>query len=156
MGGAGISYFTTPSRRKFIEIRCKASAHLVTGGYEAQMPHANQLWMLVGFELFRELAPLAECIEVFPQAIAHAIGAADTHKSKADGVAAQLAAASMHTGWPTAAQGGPSFEDICSGASHDRLDAYLSAWVASLDEPERLALGDPPGDVIWVPRPPRG
>ena len=32
------------------------------------------------------------------------------------------------------------------------LDAYLSAWVASLDQPERMPYGDPPGDVIWVPR----
>ena len=152
MGRAGISYFTTPSRRKFIEIGRKARAHVVAGGHEAKMPHANQLWMLVGFSLFRELATLAECIEVFPQSIAHAIGAAHTHKSKAEGVAAQLAAASMYTGWPAAAHSGPSFDDICSGPAHDRLDAYLSAWVASLDEPERLPLGELPGDVIWVPR----
>ena len=134
------------------EIGRKARAHVVAGGHEAKMPHANQLWMLVGFSLFRELATLAECIEVFPQSIAHAIGAAHTHKSKAEGVAAQLAAASMYTGWPAAAHSGPSFDDICSGPAHDRLDAYLSAWVASLDEPERLPLGELPGDVIWVPR----
>jgi len=32
------------------------------------------------------------------------------------------------------------------------LDAYLSAWVASLEEPDRVAYGRPPDDAIWVPR----
>lgn len=41
---------------------------------------------------------------------------------------------------------------IAFGPQHDALDAYLSAWVAALDEKQRIALGDPPDDVIWVPR----
>jgi hypothetical protein len=30
------------------------------------------------------------------------------------------------------------------------LDAYLFAWIAGLDETDRLPLGVPPDDVIWV------
>lgn len=149
---AGIRCITTPSCREFAEIARNVSAHLAKGGSEASIPHANQLWMLAGFALFRELAAVADCIEVYPQAIAREIHAGDTHKSKARGLEAQLAAASTHTGWPTTTEDEPSFDDICFGAAHDRLDAYLSAWVASLDEPERKALGDPPDDAIWVPR----
>jgi len=36
------------------------------------------------------------------------------------------------------------------GPLHDRLDAYLAAWVASVGESEREALGSPPDDVIWI------
>jgi hypothetical protein len=38
------------------------------------------------------------------------------------------------------------------GHQHDRIDAYLSAWVASLEDQDREALGKPPDDVIWIPR----
>ena len=38
------------------------------------------------------------------------------------------------------------------GSTHDRLDAFLSAWVASLDEKDRKAFGTPPDDAIWVPK----
>ena len=152
MDRAGISCFTTPSCREFAEIGRKVGAHLAGGRPESQMPHANQLWMLVGFALFRELETVAECIEVYPQATAHEIRAADIHKAKAGGVEAQLAAASVYTGWPATTEDELSFDGICFGSAHDRLDAYLAAWVASLDEPERKAFGNPPGDVIWVPR----
>ena len=152
MDRAGISCFTTPSCREFAEIGRKVGVHLAAGGPESRMPHGNQLWMLVGFALFRELETVAECIEVYPQATAHEIRAADTHKSKAGGVEAQLAAASVYTGWPATTEDELSFDAICFGSAHDRLDAYLAAWVASLDEPERKALGNPPDDAIWVPR----
>ena len=152
MHRANISCFATPSRSQFERIKGKVRAHLAAGGAVNRLPHANQLWMLVGFALFRELAALAECIEVFPQATARAIGAGQIHKFKAGGVAAQLAAAAKHTGWPSSRSPEPSFDDVCAGPAHDRLDAYLSAWVASLNEAERVAFGDPPDDVIWVPR----
>ena len=42
--------------------------------------------------------------------------------------------------------------EIAWGAPHDQLDAYLSAWVASLEESDRYSFGDPPDDAIWVPR----
>lgn len=41
--------------------------------------------------------------------------------------------------------------EIAFGPAHDRLDAYLSAWVTALDEDDRVAFGDAPDDVIWVP-----
>ena len=151
LDSAGISYFTTPSCREWAEIGRKVGVHLATGGPEGRIPHANQLWMLAGFALFRELATFADCIEVYPHAIAHEIHAGDTHKSKARGLEAQLAAVATHTGWPATTEDESAFDDICFGSADDRLDAYLSAWVASLDEPERRAFGDPPGDAIWVP-----
>lgn len=67
-------------------------------------------------------------------------------------MAAQLAAAARHTGWPNGSADDPTFADIAWAPGHDRLDAYLSAWVAALDEPDRIAYGTPPDDVIWVPR----
>lgn len=152
MDEAGISCFPTPTATEFGEIREKVRRHLSDGGPENRLPHANQLWMLVGFRLFEELAKVAPCIEVFPQATARVLGAGGVHKGKAGGVEAQLAEAARHTGWPTNNPSDPDFSDIGFGPAHDRLDAYLSAWVAGLEEKDRMAFGSPPGDVIWTPR----
>jgi hypothetical protein len=108
--------------------------------------------MIVGFALFRELERIAPCIEVFPQATARVLGSGAVHKSKAGGIEAQLAEAARYTGWPSTERDMTDFEDLGFGDRHDRLDAYLSAWVAALEEPERRAFGTPPDDVIWTPR----
>ena len=152
MAAAGISCFTTPSRQDFSRIRHKVEVHLNEGGSESRLPHANQLWMLAGFSLFEELGRLAECIEVFPQAIVRAIGAGRVHKSKAAGLRVQIAAGARHTGWSSAEEFESVLEGSGHGPKHDKLDAYLSAWVASLDEDARVAFGVPPHDVIWIPR----
>jgi hypothetical protein len=151
MDAARISCFTTPTGAKFEEIRARGRAHLAAGGAQNRMPAANQLWMLVGFALFERLGREWECLEVFPQATARAIGAGAVHKSAHGGWALQLSAVSAHTGWPAVGET-DAFRGIAFGPSHDRLDAYLSAWVAALEEGERVAHGRPPEDVIWVPR----
>jgi hypothetical protein len=38
--------------------------------------------MLAGFAIFKELAEVAECIEVFPQATVCVTGAGEIHKSQ--------------------------------------------------------------------------
>lgn len=152
MDMAGISCFATPSALEFEAIRQKAHRHLARGGTEDRIPHANQLWMLAGFALFAELSHLAPCLEVFPQAIARATGSGHLHKSRPGAVEAQLGAAARYTGWPAGDAAAPQLHDIAWGPSHDQLDAYLSAWVASLDETARIAYGVPPDDVIWVPK----
>jgi hypothetical protein len=145
-----ISCFTTPSEADFVRIQAKASAHLAGGGAESHLPHANQLWMLVGFALFKRLRREWECLEVFPQATVCSLGANAIHKSRSGGVAAQATAIARYTGWPTL-----PFERAIKaavlGPAHDGLDAYLSAWVAALDPAERVPLGQPPNDVIWIP-----
>jgi hypothetical protein len=146
-----ISCITTPSFAEFATIRHRGLDHMGSGGAESRIPGANQLWMLVGFELFRRLRRDWECLEVYPQAIATILGARDIHKSHRDGVHQQLAAAARHTGWPVVHEIA-SLDRICYGSYHDRLDAWLSAWVASLVEGDRRAIGCPPDDVIWVPR----
>ena len=152
MDRAGISCFSTPSADDFNEIFTKVRRHLGQGGAENRIPHANQLWMVVGFRLFSRLSELAPCVEVFPQATARVLGSGQVHKSESGGVEAQLAEAAIHTGWPGGGEADPAFEDIAFGPAHDRLDAYLSAWVAALAPEERHAFGDPPDDVIWAPK----
>lgn len=61
-----ISCFTTPSGTEFEKIRIKVHDHLKTGGLESRLPHANQLWMLAGFALFKRLRMDWECLEVYP------------------------------------------------------------------------------------------
>lgn len=107
--------------------------------------------MYVGFRLFERLSVIAPCIEVFPQATVRAIGAGSVHKSKLGAVEGQLLQAAKYTGWPSGSDD-VSFGDIGFASSHDRLDAYLSAWVAALPESERIPMGESPEDVIWVPR----
>ncbi len=149
----GISCITTPSMLEFDAIEQRVRDHLNAGRQVAQMPHANQLWMLVGFALFCRLREDWECIEVYPHATAALLGAAMTHKSKKPGIAAQLTAARNFTGWPHDAYANPDVpKGIGYGALHDKLDAYLSAWVASTPDHERSALGKPPNDAIGVPK----
>ena len=144
-----ISFFKTPTRREFEEIKEEGRNHLRACEPVNRIPHANQLWMLAGFALFRELKQVAECIEVYPNAIARVLLGANA-KPKSKSWSEQLAKSSGFTGW---GQGGkPGLDAICWGASHDKVDAYLSAWIASLDESQREPLGCPPDDSIWVPR----
>lgn len=147
----GISYITTPDERQFESIRSKATAHLAGGGLESKLPHANQLWMLVGFELFRRLSQEWECLEVFPQAIAVSLGSATIHKSQHDGFLSQLSSVACFTGWPRITSEA-ALKDIGHGKLHDRLDSYLAAWVASLENNHREALGNSPDDAIWIPK----
>jgi hypothetical protein len=147
----GIRCIATPTSDSFDQILRRARAHLAAGGAESRIPAANQLWMLAGFELFKRLARRWECIEVFPQAIVAMLGAAKLHKSTAAGIAAQLAATSRLTRWPTPPEP-KRLAPIGFGSRSDKLDAYLSAWVASLSETEREVLGLPPDDAIWIPR----
>jgi hypothetical protein len=149
---AGISCFATPSASEFHDIRAKVAKHLSAGGAEDRMPHSNQLWMLVGFAMSKELARLAPCLEVFPQATARAMGSGQVHKSRPGAVETQLSAAAGCTGWPLGRVGECGLGETAWGPSHDQLDAYLSAWVASLEESDRVAYGRPPDDAIWVPR----
>lgn len=147
----GISCITTPDSLEFGAIRQKVAAYLAAGGVPARMPHANQLWMLVGFEIFRALRPAWECLEVFPHATVATLGAAGVYKSSPGAVLSQLRAVAKYTQWPAS----PSLEALVKvgyGAMHDRLDAYLAAWVASLELKEREPIGMPPDDGIWIPK----
>lgn len=149
----GISCFSTPSESEFAIIKSRVREHLALGGSESKLPHANQLWMLVGFALFRRLRTDWECLEVYPQATAAVIGAAAVHKSSREGITAQLRAGQKHTGWPLSASDDATvLTDTGFGRLHDSLDAYLAAWVASLPPGRREALGEPPDDVIWIPQ----
>ena len=152
LDAAGISCFTTPSAEGFERIKSTVRAHLDAGGPVNRLPHANQLWMLVGFELYKAFSQLAPCIEVFPQATVNLMGASGLYKMKQGGVDAQLAAVSRFTGWPKADTTADPLQDIAFGPRHYSLDAYLSAWVAALDIQRREAMGSPSDDVIWVPK----
>lgn len=146
-----ISCITTLSAAEFAQRSLRARHHLQTGGAQSRMPAANQLWMLVGFALFCRLRAEWECLEVFPQAIAAVLHVNKIHKSKPEGLLAQLCAVSEHTGWPDPATP-TALANIAYGSDHDKLDAYMSAWIASLPPDRREAIGVPPDDAIWVPR----
>jgi hypothetical protein len=150
MDQRGISCFATPTQAEFNKIVTKAKTHLENGGSETDIPHANQLWMLVGFALFRELETAYDCIEVFPQATVREIGCDGDHKSTTRGVGDQIKRYAEVTG-QRVSDVERSLEDVGYGSKHDRFDALLSAWVASLPETLRVPLGARPDDVIWIP-----
>ncbi len=152
MDQRGISCFATPSRDGFELARKKAKEHLRRGGAENRLPHANQWWMLVGFALFDELSAEYDCIEVYPQATAHALGASSTHKSKLEGFNAQLSAVAKQTGWKDVDELARVMASSVPGPKHDQLDAFICAWLASLSPTGLEACGVPPDDVIWMPR----
>jgi hypothetical protein len=154
LGDAGMSYFKTPTAAQFAEIIEIARRHLRHGGPENRLPHANKLWMLAGFELFRAFGSIANCREVYPQAIVRALKVADRHKTDRDGWCDQLKAAAKYTRWPVGPNVRSAVREVCLGSNHDRVDAYLAAWVASLPESELKTFGLPPDDVIWNPKVP--
>jgi hypothetical protein len=141
----GISCIPTPSADRFVEIRRLAAAHLGAGGSEARIPGANQLWMLVGFELFRRLSESYKCIEVFPNAIVQRISPGCGHKSTPEGFQRQLVAFAAAAHWNQ-----DSILTAAHGSPHDRLDALMSAWIASLPKSNRVAHGDGAYDSIWT------
>jgi predicted nuclease with RNAse H fold len=152
LAARGISYIETPSADAFAAIPDRIQAHLAAGGRQSTLPCANQIWMLFGFELYRVLAAAGwACLEVYPQATVRALGAADIHKSEDGAVLTQLQAAAKYTNWPQEPNVS-ALKSIGWGTSHDRLDAYLAAWVAALPRERREGLGEEPDDVIWIPR----
>lgn len=151
MDKRGINCFATPSRNEFDEIIKKAERHLDGGGSESTLPHANQLWMLVGFSLFRVLGKAYTCIEVYPQAIVATLGCSSLHKTTPEGYGAQLESIARRTGW-AAEDLEPNLAMMGFGAKHDKMDAFMSAWIASLPVVARKPCGDGLDDTIWVPK----
>jgi predicted nuclease with RNAse H fold len=147
MDAAGWSCFTTPSSSQWAIIRRRVSAHLARGGSESTLPHANQLWMLVGFAVFERLQREFDCIEVFPSAIVRSFDSTVPHKTTADGFSRQLDI--LRKGMQV---DDGQFSCSCRGPRHDQLDALLSAWVASAPTPVRVAFGDGQSDTIWTVR----
>jgi predicted nuclease with RNAse H fold len=150
----GLSSFATPDKSAWADIRKKCVNHLRPGGSASTLPHANKIWMLYGFELFASLKSTlkVEVIEVYPFAIVRALLKECDHKSTEQGYGDQLAAAALHTGWePHNLEA--RLKVTISGNRHDRLDAFMAAWVASLPLDRRRAFGDGkrPDDAIWVP-----
>jgi predicted nuclease with RNAse H fold len=154
LGRLGLSSFRTPAASAWAGIREKCANHLGLGGTAATLPHANKIWMLFGFELFASLKSelRAEVIEVYPYSIIRALLPACEHKSTEQGYRDQLVAVAARTGWePQNLEA--RLKATVPGSRHDRLDAFMAAWVASLPPEGRRALGDAqrPDDVIWVP-----
>jgi hypothetical protein len=144
MDSAGWSCFATPSPRDWEAIRGRVEDHLARGGTESTLPHANQLWMLVGFALFEQLERDFECLEVFPSAIVRGFDSAVPHKTTADGYRRQVEI--LRKG---VLADDDSLATSSFGNRHDRLDALLSSWVAGVDTSHRVAFGDGLRDTIW-------
>lgn len=153
LGRLGLSSFRTPAASAWDGIKQKCVEHLGSGGSTATLPHANKIWMLFGFELFSSLrASLGiEVIEVYPFAIVRASLSACEHKSTEQGYRNQLVAVAARTGWrPQDLEA--KLRATVPGSRHDRLDAFMAAWVAALPREQRRAIGDAehPDDAIWV------
>ncbi|HEY5105697.1 MAG TPA: DUF429 domain-containing protein [Caulobacteraceae bacterium] len=152
--GAGLSAFKTPSVDEWPGVLAACRAHLSGGVPLARLPHANKVWMLYGFELFAALRTSFEVIEVYPFAIARALLPIHAHKSTEEGYRLQLAAIAAATGWaPDALE--VRLRRTVAGSRHDRLDAFMAVWVASLPTALLRAFGDAsdPNDAIWTPLP---
>ncbi|CUA83208.1 DUF429 domain-containing protein [Pseudidiomarina woesei] len=149
---AGISCYKTPSASEFEDIKAKARRHLAIGGALQRMPHAMQLWMLAGIEIARELATIAPVREVFPQANIRLLLPNVPHKSGKGVPLMQLQALAKQTGWPCTQEEWKALKQISAGGTHDQVDAYSAAWVASLPETDVNVFGDiQQQDAIWVP-----
>jgi predicted nuclease with RNAse H fold len=149
---AGISCFATPTRMQFDEKILATLAHLQAGGKQADMPNANQIWMLVGFAMFDALREAGyDCVETYPQAIVHELQCSVKHKSTGEGLAGQIESAAKVAGYSEIDSFHKALETMGYGHRHDKLDAFLSALVASLPRSKEKVYGDRPNDAIVVP-----
>jgi predicted nuclease with RNAse H fold len=151
---AGLSVFKTPRDEEWKNLICKCRAHLDSGGPLSHLPNANRIWMLYGFELFSALRKAGfEVIEVYPFAIIHALLPIHPHKSLAQGYELQLDALAAQTGWTPSELQLQLRGTVPGKKPHDRLDAFMAAWVANLPNTSLRAYGDPHDltDAIWVP-----
>lgn len=154
LGRLGLSSFRTPSRPTWHDIKRICNDHLNKNQPLSTLPYANKIWMLFGFELFLAFRETfdAEAIEVYPFAITRALVPDCPHKSTEVGYRLQLNALAERTGWEASALH-DRLKTTVAGRQHDRLDAYMSAWVASLPATQRRAHGVATdlNDAIWVP-----
>ena len=112
LGCLGLSFFRTPAKPNWKIICEKCADHLRRGGSVATLPYA----------IIRELLPACE------------------HKTTEVGYRDQLAAVAGRTGWePRELE--TRLKQTVAGTHHDRLDAFMAAWIASLP-PEQRAYGD--------------
>jgi predicted nuclease with RNAse H fold len=152
---AKIPCIPTPDVATWHMILRKCRRHLKCGKPLNRLPHANRIWMLYGFRIFAALrASGIEAIEVYPQAIVRTlIRGACPHKSTPQGYERQLRVIARRTGWrPRELE--RALAAASAGSRHDRLDAFMAAWVASLEPRDRVAFGNErdPRDAIWVPK----
>jgi predicted nuclease with RNAse H fold len=146
--------FQTPNAGRWDEIKKSCNQHLKQGGLLSELPYANKIWMLYGFELFFALRSITELqvIEVYPYAIVCELLPGCAHKSTKEGYNSQLSEIALRTGWST--------EDLekqlrftTFGGKHDRLDAFMAAWTASLPPQKLKVYGhrENANDSIWIP-----
>jgi predicted nuclease with RNAse H fold len=154
MSRLGLSSFQTPTVERWSEIRKSCIQHLEQGRPLSRLPHANNVWMLYGFELFSAFrsASLFELIEVYPYSIVSELVPGCPHKTTVEGYRRQLDTIAQQTGW-IAEELERRLKLTASGSKHDRLDAFMAAWVASLPAEKRRAYGNPTSltDPIWAP-----
>lgn len=144
---ANIQFIKTPAEHEFGEKRKEAANHLLSGKPVNSLPGANLWWMCVGFALFETLTDHWDCVETYPQAILHQIKYVGSHKGKDH--AKQLAHIISISGIQELSSG--TLRDRSFGAPHDRVDALMSAWVASLPQNQIHTFGTTPEDQICVP-----
>jgi Protein of unknown function (DUF429) len=152
---SGLQCIWTPDNAAWKDRIDSARKYLNNGGALARLPGANEIWMLYGFALFKELRKVrdSEVIEVFPYAIMRTLLPTCPHKSLPEGYSLQLNAVATAVG-STSNQLEDELGQAVLGAKHDRLDAYMAAWVASLTLGNRRAFGSEANldDAIWVPQ----
>jgi predicted nuclease with RNAse H fold len=149
---AGISCFATPTEAQFQQKIRQAKIHLEKGGSESTIPNANQIWMLIGFSLFKQLRKDGfHCIETYPQAIVHEMKCSGKHKSTGQGYSAQLTQAAAATSFPSAESLQIALNTMGFGSKDDKLDAFLTAWIASLPQSCQKVYGTMPDDSIVIP-----
>lgn len=149
-----LSSFQTPDVGRWEEIKEVCRQHLKQGGSLSKLPYSNKIWMLYGFELFSALRStnLFQVIEVYPYAIVSELLPGCAHKSTKDGYNNQLSEIALRTGW-SADLLEEQLRRTTFGGKHDRLDAFMAAWVASLQLGKLRAYGNSKNadDSIWIP-----
>jgi hypothetical protein len=154
LGRLGLSSFRTPTVSAWTSIRQMCADHLRSGGSAATLPTPTKSGCSSASSSSHPSRAVSRrkssrCIHSpsFERCYHRA-----QHKTTEQGYRDQLNAVAARTGWePLKLES--RLKLAVSGSRHDRLDAFMAAWVASLPPERRRAFGDAqrPDDAIWVP-----
>ena len=155
LGRCGLSSFRTPPTSAWADIIKKCVDHLRGGGTAATLPYANKIWTLAALSSSNsrrsDLTPKSSRSIRSPLS-EHCCQYASTSRRTRDTGISLLQLRPVRDGClPQKLEA--RLTETVPGSRHDRLDAFMAAWVASLPRAQRRAFGDAErsDDAIWVP-----
>lgn len=145
----GYTLYKTPTKAELSAAVKKLQAEVSKFGSIQSPYYSNLLWIIPGIQLFKELGKTYTCIETFPNAIVKQLDKNIGHKSNTEELYKQIGLFCKYLNIDKE-ELQRDLQTACVGSLHDRFDAYLCAWAASLPT-EKIKIYGAENDTIHIP-----